>query len=142
MYNRLDRAHRALSVVLGSLTLLAAGIVLLGDAWPLLLPGKAHDIFAAISLALIAVAYLIYQAAHRPPWREWIKAIMLAFAFFLWAANQVWPNPRQAVVFNDLAIALFVLDVFLVMVGWPPSAVDESFGEAHADFPGPRSGRA
>ena len=142
MYNRLDRAHRALSVFLGSLTLLAAGIVLLADALPWLLPSKAHDIFAATSLALIAVAYLIYQAAHRPPWREWIKAIMLAFAFFLWAANQVWPNPHEAAIFNDLAIALFVLDVFLVMVGWPPSSPDESFGEAYGDAPGPGSGRA
>jgi len=136
MYNRLDRAHRALSVILGSLTLLAVGIVLLGDAWPRLLPGKTHDIFAAISLALIAVAHLMYQAAHRPPWREWIKAIMLALAFFFWAANQVWPNPHQAVIFNDLAIALFVLDVFLVMVGWPPSSSDESFGETYGDSPG------
>ncbi len=142
MYNRLDRAHRALSVILGALTLCAAGLVLLGDALPRLLSGKAHDIFAAIPLALIAVAYLIYQAAHRPPWREWTKAIMLAFAFFSWAANQVWPNPHQAVIFNDMAIALFVLDVFLVMVGWSPSSSDESFGEAHGDTPDPGPGRA
>jgi hypothetical protein len=56
---------------------------------------------------------------------------MLAVAFLFWAANQVWPNPRQAMIFNDVAIALFVLDVFLVMIGWPASSPDESFAEAH-----------
>ena len=129
MYIRLDRTHRALSVFLGVLTLIAAGIVLLRDAWPRILPSRSHDILAAISLALIAVAYLVYQAAHRPPWRELVKAIMLAVAFLFWAANQVWADARQAVIFNDLAIALFVLDVFLVIIGWPPSFPDESFGE-------------
>jgi len=43
-----------------------------------------------------------------------------------WAANQLWPDLRQAVLFNDIAIALFVLDVFLVMVGWPATSPDES----------------
>ncbi len=131
MYIRLTGSRRALSVYLGILTFVAAAVVLLCDAWPRLVSGRSHDILAAASLALIAVAYLIYQAAHRPPWREWAKAIMLTFAFFFWAANQVWPNPHQAVVLNDLAIALFVLDVFLVMVGWPPSSPDESFGETY-----------
>jgi hypothetical protein len=142
MYNRLDRAHRALSVFLGSLTLFAAGIVLLYDAWPRVISTKSHDILAASSLALIGAAYLIYQAAHRPPWREWAKALLLAFAFFFWAANQVWPDPHQAVILNDIAIALFVLDVFLVMVGWPPSSPDESFGETYSDSPGTGPGRA
>jgi hypothetical protein len=129
MYNRLDRAHRTLSVILGSLTLGVVGVVLLCDGFPTLLPGKSHDRLAAISLTLIAISYLVYQAAHRPPWREWVKAVMLALAFLFWAANQVWPDARRAVILNDLAIALFVFDVFLVMVGWPPSSPDESFGE-------------
>jgi len=142
MYNRLDRTHRALSVFLGALTLAFVGVVLVCDAFPGLLPGKSHDILAAISLALIAVSYLIYQAAHHPAWREWAKAAMLALAFLFWAANQVWPNARQAVLLNDLAIALFVLDVFLVLVGWPPTSPDESFGETYSDSREPRSGGA
>jgi hypothetical protein len=140
MYNRLDRAHRALSVILGAVTLAVVGAVLLCDAFPHMLAGKSHDILAAVSLASIAFAYLIYQAAHRPPWREWAKAIMLALAFLFWAANQVWPDPHQAVILNDLAIALFVLDVFLVMVGWPPGSPDESFGETYGDSPRPEPG--
>jgi hypothetical protein len=56
---------------------------------------------------------------------------MLAVAFLFWAANQLWPDLRQATLFNDIAIALFVLDVFLVMIGWPATSPDESFGETY-----------
>jgi peptidoglycan/LPS O-acetylase OafA/YrhL len=131
MYIRLDRAHRALAVVLGVITLGIVAAVLLCDALPCLFPARSHDTMAAISLAGIALAYLVYQAAHRPGWKEWVKAVLLALAFVFWAANQVWPNQRQAILLNDLAIALFVLDVFLVMAGWPPTSPDESFGETY-----------
>ena len=140
MYIRLDRAHRALAVSLGGVTLAFVAAVLLCDAFPHMLPGKTHDVLAAVSLALIAFSYMVYQAAHCPPWREWAKAIMLALAFLLWAANQVWPDPHQAVILNDLAIALFVLDVFLVMTGWPPTSPDESFGETYGESAVPNSG--
>jgi hypothetical protein len=57
---------------------------------------------------------------------------MLAVAFLFWAANQLWPDLPQATLFNDIAIALFVLDVFLVMFGWPPTSPDTSFAEISA----------
>ena len=72
---------------------------------------------------------------------EWLKAILLAIAFLFWAANQVWWNPHQAIIFNDIAIALFVLDVFLVMIGWPPSSPDESFAETYAAKPRSQTNR-
>ena len=78
---------------------------------------------------MIAFAYMVYQTAHRPPIREMAKALLLAIAFVFWAANQLWPDLRHATLLNDLAIGLFVLDVFLVMIGWPASAPDESFAE-------------
>jgi hypothetical protein len=43
----------------------------------------------------------------------------LAAAFLFWAANQFWPSLPQASLFNDIAIGLFVLDVFFVIAGWP-----------------------
>jgi hypothetical protein len=64
---------------------------------------------------------------------EFLKAVMLAVAFLFWGANQLWPNLPQATLFNDIAIALFVLDVFLVMLGWPATSLDESFGETYAE---------
>jgi hypothetical protein len=104
--------------------------LLVWDAVPAMFPGRSHDYLAALSLATIAVAYLVYQIAHRPAPRELIKAILLAAAFLFWAANQFWPNLPQATLCNDIAIGLFVFDVFLVMVGWPAASTDSSFAES------------
>lgn len=131
MYNRLDRAHRALPVILGVLTLANVAVLFVWDAVPRLFPPHAHDVLAAFPLALIAVAYLVYQTAHRPAPLEFLKAVLLAVAFLFWAANQLWPDFPQATLFNDIAIALFVLDVFLVMIGWPATSPDEAFGETY-----------
>jgi hypothetical protein len=132
MYMRLDRAHRALPVVLGVVTLAGVAVLLVWDAVPRLFPAGSHDYLAAFSLAMIAFAYLVYQLVHRPPAMEFVKAAMLAGAFLFWAANQFWPDRRQATLCNDIAIALFVLDVFLVMIGWPPASPDSSFAETYA----------
>lgn len=131
MYLRLDRAHRALAVILGVITLAGVAALLVSDAAPRLFPPRSHDVLGAFPLAMIAVAYLVYQAAHRPTGKEWAKAVMLAAAFLFWAANQLWPDSPSAILCNDMAIALFVLDVFLVILGWPSSAADESFAETH-----------
>jgi hypothetical protein len=130
MYTRLDRAHRAAPVLLGALTLASVVVLFVWDARPTLFPRNAHNLLGAVPLALIAIAYLVYQGVHRPPIREWIKAILLAIAFFFWAVNQMWPDAPLATLYNDIAIALFVFDVFLVMIGWPNSSPDESFGES------------
>jgi hypothetical protein len=102
------------------------------DVRPEIFPARAHDFLGAFPLALIAAAYLIYLAMRRPTAGEMVKAILLAAAFLLWAANQFWPDARAATLFNDLAIALFVFDVFLVMAGWPSTQPDEGFAETHA----------
>jgi hypothetical protein len=133
MYSRLDRAHRVLAVVAGILTLAGVGVLLVWDAVPRLFPAHAHDALGAFPLAMIAIAYLIYQTAHRPPIREFLKAVMLAVAFLFWAANQLWPDSPRSTLYNDIAIALFVLDVFLVIIGWPASSPDESFAEAYSE---------
>ena len=138
MYTRLDRAHRAIPVFLGVITLAGVAVLLLWDVAPALFPARAHDLLGAFPLAMIAVAYLVYQSVHRPPPKEWLKAILLAIAFLFWAANQCWPEPHQATIFNDIAIALFVFDVFLVMIGWPAASPDESFAETYAEPPSRR----
>lgn len=134
MYTRLDRAHRALAAILGALSLGSVAILFVWDAAPQLFPSRAHDFLGAFSLAMIAVAYLVYQAAHRPSGKELAKAVLLALAFLFWAGNQLWPESPYATLLNDIAIALFVLDVFLVIIGWPASSLDESFGETESSL--------
>jgi hypothetical protein len=116
---RLDRDRRSLPVILCIVTLASVGVLLLWDILPGLFPAKAHDLLAAIPLAMIACACLVYEAVRRPARSELVKAILLACAFLFWAANQLWPALHQATLFNDIAIALFVFDVFLAMIGRP-----------------------
>jgi hypothetical protein len=135
MYKRLDRAHRAMSLVLGVLTLVSLGMLLAWNVNPKFFPIRAHGFLAAFPLAMIAIAYLLYQSARRPSAKEFLKAMMLAVAFLFWAANQLWTDLPQATLFNDIAIALFVLDVFLVIIGWPTTSPDESFAETYIEKP-------
>jgi hypothetical protein len=116
-------------------TLASVGVLLAWDGFPKMFSVRLHDTIAAFSLAMIAVAYLAYQFAHRPAPAELVKAIVLATAFLFWAANQMWSNLPQATLFNDVAIALFVLDVFCVIAGWPATSPDESFAESYATPP-------
>jgi hypothetical protein len=116
-----DRGHdlRSLPVIFCVLTLVSVGVLLLWDMLPRLFPARAHEFLAAFPLALIACACLAYEAVRRPARSELVKAILLACAFLFWAANQFWPASRQATLFNDIAIALFVFDVFLAITGRP-----------------------
>ncbi len=135
MKAHLDRAHRAAPLFLGTLTLVSVAVLLVWDAAPALFPARAHDWLGAAPLALIAAAYLVYQSIRRPGPQELFKAVLLAIAFLLWAANQLWPASPRANLYNDLAIALFVLDVFFVIAGWPATSPDESFAETYVESP-------
>lgn len=140
MFARLDWSHRSLPVLLGFITVIGVGVLLVWDIKPEIFPARAHDVLGAFPLVLIAAAYLAYQVVRRPARMEFLKAVLLAIAFLLWAANQLWPDSQQATLFNDCAIALFVIDVFLVIAGWPPTSPDESFAETYEARSGPRQG--
>jgi hypothetical protein len=115
----LSRDRKSLPLIFCVLTLISVGVLLLWDILPGFFPPTAHDFLAAFPLAMIACACLVYEAARRPARSELIKATLLALAFLFWAANQFWPSTHQATLFNDIAIALFVFDVFLAMTGGP-----------------------
>ena len=132
-FRRIEALCRAVPVVLGTLTLASVGALLFWDAFPGVFPARAHDILGALPLALIASAYLIFQLLRQPPRAELIKAGLLAVAFLFWGANQFRPDLPAATLFNDIAIGLFVLDLFLVIRGWPPSLRGGNRAETDAD---------
>jgi hypothetical protein len=132
MSDETGRARRLVPLALGGLTLAAVALLFADDAAPGLFAEGSHAALAAFSLAAIAIAYLISQCARRDVTigaGGIVKAVLLAAAFLFWAANQFWPNLPQAGLFNDIAIGLFVLDVFLAIAGWPAEASDGVFGE-------------
>jgi hypothetical protein len=126
------RLHRTLPPALGASSLAGAALLLATDLLPI--SRHRHDVLAALPLALIAVAYLVHQSVLRPAPKELLKTLMIAAAFLAWAASLVWPDPVLAALFGDAAVVLFVVDVFLVIVGWPPTPPDEAFAETSRDL--------
>lgn len=118
---RLGWSLRSAPFILCIVTLVSVVVLLISDSLPGLFPPRAHDYLAAFPLAMIACACLIYEAIRCPAPSEIVKAILLALAFLFWSANQFWPTLRQATLFNDIAIGLFVFDVFLAMTTRPVS---------------------
>ncbi len=85
-------------------------------AWnltPASFPGHAHDFLAAVPLAGVGVACLLQPVLQRAPRADLVKAIVGATAFLAWAGNQLWPDCARALLMNDAAVALFVVDVLL-----------------------------
>jgi hypothetical protein len=118
-------------LVTACLTLLAlAGVALvLGlDLRPGFLDSHAHRFVSALSLLAIATGYLILQARLRPSPHELLKRALLSIAFILWSISQLAPHAQWATIADDLAIALFVLDLSLVI--WdelhPPTQKDHA----------------
>ena len=106
-------------MVLGGVTLASIGPLLVWDASPGLFPARAHEVLAAAPLTLVALSYLAYQAMRRVTAKEFAKAVLSALAFVFWAMNQLLPDHPKATLFNDIAVMAFVLDVVLIIVGWP-----------------------
>ena len=50
MYKRLDRAHRAIPLTLGVVTLISVGVLLAWHVSPKFFPTRAHDFLAAFPL--------------------------------------------------------------------------------------------
>jgi hypothetical protein len=120
-------------MLLGVFTLVAVLVLLVWDVFSAYFPARSHEILGALPLTLIALAYFVYQSVRRPSRAEMFKAFLLAVAFLFWSANQFWPEATYAMLFNDIAIALFVLDMFFVIVGWPATSPDESFAEIYSE---------
>jgi hypothetical protein len=109
----------SISMLLGLATLVSVGLLILWDAVPGWFPPSSHEVLSAFPLALIALACLVHRLELRPTRAELARTGVLAAAFLCWSANQLWPEFSRALLLNDLAVALFVLDVVLAIVARP-----------------------
>ncbi len=72
-------------------------------------------------LALIALAAIVHRLERPWTWDELGRTLLLAAAFLCWSANQFWPSFARATLLNDLAVALFVIDVWWTIVSRQPA---------------------
>jgi hypothetical protein len=112
---------RTLPASLATLALILVAPLALWNLTPHVFPERAHDALGALPLALVAAGYLWHRLSARPSKRQVIQTAMLSSGFLLWSATQLWPDSPHALRLNDLAILLFVSDLFLTITS-PPAA--------------------
>jgi hypothetical protein len=74
-----------------------------------------HLPLSALPLLLAGSSYLILQTILRPQPLELLKRLMLGAAFLLWGVVQLMPASNLAVELGNLVIALYVVDLGLII---------------------------
>ena len=82
-------------------------------AWALL----GHAPLSAMPLILAGGSYIALQGLLRPPPTELVKRLLLGSAFLLWGIVQLMPPSVLATDLGDLVIALYVLDLGMIIQG-------------------------
>ncbi len=106
---------RAVTVLLLTLALASSVVLLSLDVSQGFRVSEARKIVSALPLIAIALACLAFHATWTPEPLDLLKRVLLSAAFLFWAANQLFPTTGWAPVANDVAIALFVLDLALIL---------------------------
>ena len=75
----------------------------------------AHAWLSSLPLALVGAAYAVLQIRLRPGRRTFVKRVLLAGTFVLWAIDQLLPSGRLAMVIGDVVVSAFVLDLFWII---------------------------
>lgn len=106
---------RAVTVFLLAVALASSVLLLALDASQGFREGDARRVVSALPLIAIALACLAFHATWTPEPLDLLKRVLLSAAFLFWAANQLFPTTGWAPIANDIAVALFVLDLALIL---------------------------
>jgi hypothetical protein len=110
-------------LAIGAIAMLSLAPLLAWDVVPTRYPPRSHDLLGALPLLAIAASYFAQQLVQKPSRLGWLRAKVVVAAFVAWAINQYWPEHLTATLWNDIAIALFVIDVFLSLTKAPGAGV-------------------
>ena len=125
----LEKLLRSAAGVLAVAALVGSAALLLNDAAPQLIAiGKlvvamaprawallGHAPLSAMPLLLVGGSYIALQGLLRPAPLELVKRLMLGSAFLLWGIVQLMPPGVVATDLGDLVIALYVLDLGIIV---------------------------
>jgi hypothetical protein len=122
----IDRAPRRppltnetlLGGLVGALVLLAVAasvVALVLDVAPVSFSEAAHSAVSPAPLFLIGAAFIALQVWLRPGLASLVKRGMVALAFVLWGVDQLLPPGGLAITLGDIVVALFVVDLAIVI---------------------------
>ena len=80
--------------------------------------GVSARVLEGTTLFLAAGAYLVHVLAHHEHARELLTKSILVSAFALWGIVQIAPTMPDVAVLNDVVIALFVIDLAIIVSPW------------------------
>ena len=95
--------------VLSVLSLICAAVLIASNA--LSPSAKLHNSLSSLPLLLAGLGYALLQFQLRPDRTTFLKRMLLAGSFVLWAVVQVLDPGRVATLLGDLVIAAYVLDL-------------------------------
>jgi hypothetical protein len=106
---------RRLSSVFFFFALAALVWLLLPDLWTSFHPSARHQEAGALALMFVGSSFICLQLSGN--WKGMLKGLLLGLAFVLWGGEQfLRPGPTVTAI-DSAVIAIFVLDMGLVIAG-------------------------
>jgi hypothetical protein len=106
-----DRFVRRLTVACAGASLLSGLLLLAQDVSPVLTGSLRHAWLAASALLLAGIACLGLASAVRAHKKDLFMRLSLGAAFILWGIQQLLHESAVSVLFGDIVIILFVVDL-------------------------------
>jgi hypothetical protein len=113
----MKRLFRVLSGFLFLLALIALAFLLLPDLWSRFQPTARHQQAAAFALIFVGSSFVCLQLGTEGRWKEKLKGTLLGLAFALWGSEQYLPPGAWVTAIDSAVIAIFVVDLGLVIGG-------------------------
>jgi hypothetical protein len=123
--NVMKQSLRRLSAILFLLALAALLWLLVPDLWISFRPSLRHQHAGALALIFVGASFICLQFSIDRGWKERLKGFLLGLAFALWGGEQFLPLGSVVTAIDTLVIAIFVVDLGLVIAGHletPPNA--------------------
>jgi hypothetical protein len=106
-----DRVVRRLTVACAGASLLSSVLLLVQDVAPVLTGSVRHAWLAASALLLAGIACLGLASTVRAHKKDLFIRLSLGAAFILWGIQQLLRESAVSVLFGDIVIVLFIVDL-------------------------------
>src|SRR5580704_9587095 len=106
-----DRVVRQFAGACAGASLLSSLLLVVQDAAPVLSASLRHSWLAASALLLAGIACLGLASAVRAHKKDLFMRLSLGAAFILWGIQQLLHESAVSVLFGDIVIILFVVDL-------------------------------
>lgn len=105
------------TIVLAVCALISGALLLVLDCFFHFPSSHFHGAVSAAPLIFISLSWLCLHPGTRVSPVQFLKRLIAAIAFVLWGIDQILPPGPVASTVGDVVIALFVLDLALIIKG-------------------------